>query len=775
MVVVRLLLGLSLVCFGWIVQAAALNVEQAEEWRIQLNDQVMFYEEMSGNASAEQIGRLGEGTEGFVPLQQLENPNTRTKGTWWIKVDLVNLGPSDHSLMLIMSPGALFQSVEFFRRNQLGWEPFDRELAESLDLLLTQRFHALPVTLRPGEPTTILIRTTGVAPSQLVPYLYSSNVFNEHLVNSTLWDGLLFGGLLALAWTAWMLGLFSHSRVFALLGFLSISTLCVEALRRGYGDFQTWIGLPEWSYRAPLVVGNLTILIFVLFVLEISRAEQIKMPFRRLLVGWAFYCFGTMWLAAYGDVHLVLWLTEYIRPFLAVTLLIIAIVFIKHNVPTRNVMLAVAAFTFARVCLLVLENTGALPESITNLSMGAVRMNPLFALTSFLVNLTLLAAWVAHVGKQRKAALEQISRLEHEENQRLTEEVARQTSALNKALEYAAEKSRQQTQIVGYISHDLRAPLATISGYTNLIEQSATAKQKPHFDAITRSVDYQMTLIDDILDYATAELKPLSLEPECVEMAPYLDEIAQHAHALSRQQNNSFEFHVPHTIPRAAFIDGRRMRQVLLNLLSNSAKFTRNGTLQLELHAWKLSETWRMRFVCVDSGGGIDSMQQGKVFQKFKQLDPNADGVGLGLYIAQSILKNMGGELTLESAVGVGSRFSFEIEVPAVDDMVISWTAPRSLAEQQLSESKSNTRSALVYSDLADDDSASDLVPLPPVDIRGELAKMTRQGDLTEIEAWLAVMPKRYPESQRYFQLIGDAMSRLDLDAVERLALKTLP
>src|SRR5690606_11514069 len=126
----------------------------------------------------------------------------------------------------------------------------------------------------------------------------------------------------------------------------------------------------------------------------------------------------------------VYWLTEHLRPFFSLTLLAVALLFIKKNARTRKLMLAVAVFSLTRAGLLALETYGALPDYIANLSMGTVRLNPVIALAGFFINLTLLSAWLAHVGLQRKRALEEVARLLRDENRRLSEEVARQTASL---------------------------------------------------------------------------------------------------------------------------------------------------------------------------------------------------------------------------------------------------------------------------------------------------------------------------------------------------------
>ena len=738
--------------------ASAIDVGEKSEWSRQLVDQTLVFQDTSGEMTAQQVGALPNDATGFQRIQQLGEPGRISPEPWWSKVELFNSSEIMHSLCLILSPGASFRSVAFYVHRDGVWIPAEQAAHEhSMTGPTHQRFNATDLTLVPGARETLLIRTTGTAPIYLAPYLFSEQVFHDYLSRSSLWNGVLFGGLMALVWTAAMLGFFARSKPFFLLSLLSLVTLLLEALRRGYGRHYFSSEFSEWSYRGPVVLGNLAIVLFVVFVLEIAKSEKVRVPLRKLLLGWVGYLVGVILLAALGDIYLAHWLTDNIRPFLTLTLLVITVLFIGKSVPNRKLMLGIAMFSIARVSLIAFEKHGVLPDFIDNLSVGALRMNPILALSAFFINLTILAGWVAHVGKQRKAALEEIARLQREENQRLVAEVVRQTAALNEALDYADKKNRQQNQIVSYVSHDLRAPLVTISGYVQLLELDARPEQKPQLGAIRRSVDYQMTLIEDILGYATAELRPLALSPTLVPLPEFLDEIVQHATALSTQQRNRFAIDVSSPIPTKVWMDSRRLRQVLLNLLSNAAKFTNKGIISLDLRATQSGSQWQLYLAICDSGAGIDPSRRAQIFDEFYQPDPAPQGFGLGLYIAQSIVKSMGGTLSLESAVGLGSRFSFEISVTAGDELTTQWKPPLYSPTKVKTDSHRDAGPAPSHA-------------MPPRTLRIELAEMAKGGHLSDMENWLRDMASQYPECKAYFEQVGEAIAKLDFDAVEQLA-----
>lgn len=775
--VIRHLVWLLWLCLALVfgpAQAGLVDVAGQLEWNKRLSEQALVYEDMSGAMGPDQIAALPTGPGSFRSASQVRNPGIRSFAPWWVKVSLANTGDTSRLVRVVLNPGTVFHTADFYTEAGTGWRLAGRETdapGAASNETRTTRFHSVVVDLPPGANKTLLIRTTGAAPTQLAPYLYTDSLFQDYLSKSAIWDGLLFGGLLALAWAAWMLALFTRSRPFLVLGLLSFVALLTEAVRRDYIPFIS--DAVEWSYRAPLVLGNLSILLFLVFVLEIARSENVRLPLRRLFVAWILYNVALVVIAAFGDVYLIYWLNHYLRTFQSLTLLLIAVLFILQNAPTRKLMLAVAAFSVARAALMVLENNGTLPSYIADLSIGALRMNPVLALSSFFLNLTLLAAWVAHVGNQRKAAMDKISEMQREENRRLTKEVTRQTAALNKALAYADEKNRQQTQIVSYISHDLRAPLSTASGYTKLIERTATDEQKPLLRAIERSIDYQLALIDDILAYATAELKPLATEPHRVQLSDYLDEITVHAVALSKQHDNEFTIRVSSQIPKTIYVDGRRLRQVLLNLLSNAAKFTRRGHIRLIVSATQQPDdtSWRLYFAISDSGIGIDTEVQAQIFQEFSQADEDSGGVGLGLYIAQSILRSMGSELDLESSPNNGTTFRFHLDVEAPDTNMLIWASPADQIADMFNETTSHVPSSVLAATPSAPDTVDASDAVPPPHIRNALALMARDGQLSDIERWLGTMSARYPAYTAYLDKIQEAVSRLDLEAVERLAL----
>lgn len=300
-------------------------------------------------------------------------------------------------------------------------------------------------------------------------------------------------------------------------------------------------------------------------------------------------------------------------------------------------------------------------------------------------------------------------------------------AALNADLEIALadakNKNRQKVEVLGYIGHDLRAPLAAISGYSALLFAGAHHKQHPMLRTIQRNVKYQLDLIDELLEYAKAELQPLTITPAATDLPLLLQDVADYAAGLCTPQDNRFLFEATGPISRQLGLDGKRLRQVLLNLLSNAAKFTRGGTVALTVGAQPDSaQGCILHFAVSDTGMGIDLGRSADIFSAFQPVGADSQGSGLGLFIAQRIVTAMGSALHVASAPGQGSTFSFVLSAPVIDASPSNWPLP---AQPEAGSSIIRPKITLARNTMPDDRSLD------------ELAELALHGRLTDIEAWI--------------------------------------
>ncbi|MFI5356733.1 MAG: ATP-binding protein [Opitutales bacterium] len=257
-------------------------------------------------------------------------------------------------------------------------------------------------------------------------------------------------------------------------------------------------------------------------------------------------------------------------------------------------------------------------------------------------------------------------------------EVRKNETILRDAKERAEAGDRAKSHFLATMSHEVRTPLNGIVGFTNLLlETPLTPEQREYMQTIRSSGEALIQLTNDILDFARIESGKLKLEiqpcdpRECIEDA--LDLMA----AKASEKKIELLHWVENDVPAIVQADGGRLRQVLINLVNNAVKFTEIGEVSVTLSASRpagaepgRADDWELTFVVRDTGIGIAAGQQEKLFRPFSQLDEASTrrfgGTGLGLAISSNLAGLMGGAISLQSEVGVGSTFTFTVKAPAV-------------------------------------------------------------------------------------------------------------
>lgn len=241
-------------------------------------------------------------------------------------------------------------------------------------------------------------------------------------------------------------------------------------------------------------------------------------------------------------------------------------------------------------------------------------------------------------------------------------------AAREAALAEAERLARVRSEFLAQMSHELRTPLNGILGYAQILQRDKTLseRQLTGLGVIQQSGEHLLTLINDILDFAKVEAGKLQLFPTNIPLAPFLRVIANIISVKAEQKDLIFVVETPPDLPEGIHADEKRLRQVLLNLLSNAVKFTEHGQVTLRL---RRSSPSRLRFDVEDTGVGIGVDQLKRLFQPFEQVgdaQQRAGGTGLGLAISRQLVRMMGDDIRVESQLGQGSTFWFELETPVV-------------------------------------------------------------------------------------------------------------
>lgn len=240
---------------------------------------------------------------------------------------------------------------------------------------------------------------------------------------------------------------------------------------------------------------------------------------------------------------------------------------------------------------------------------------------------------------------------------------------LRSAKDLAENSVRLKEIFMANMSHEIRTPMNAILGMTRLLDKTnLDSKQQEYVNALTYSADNLLLIINDILDFSKIDSGNLDIVPVPNNLRKLFDNMTQLMSPKAEERNNYLKVNLDSDIQEMYEFDGVRLNQVFLNLVGNSVKFTRDG--EVEIHA-KIIEnkhyTDVIRFAVKDSGIGISQENLEKIFESFIQADNTTEkefgGTGLGLAISKKIVKMMGGELMVESEIGVGSEFYFELEL----------------------------------------------------------------------------------------------------------------
>ena len=250
------------------------------------------------------------------------------------------------------------------------------------------------------------------------------------------------------------------------------------------------------------------------------------------------------------------------------------------------------------------------------------------------------------------------------------EERTREVEEKSRQLELA---SQHKSQFLSSMSHELRTPLNAIIGLTEMMVTNAarfgTEKAAEPLRRVHRAGSHLLGLINQVLDLSKIEAGKLELSPDWVNLTPLINEVVDTARPLAEQNNNRLMVKCQENLGSLT-VDPMRLRQILLNLLSNACKFTKQG--EVTLLARKLvNEGHWIEFAVSDTGIGMTPEQQAKLFEEFTQADSSTarqyGGTGLGLAITRKLARMMGGDVTLTSEAGKGSTFT--VRLPADTDM----------------------------------------------------------------------------------------------------------
>lgn len=247
-----------------------------------------------------------------------------------------------------------------------------------------------------------------------------------------------------------------------------------------------------------------------------------------------------------------------------------------------------------------------------------------------------------------------------------------QNKELARLRDEAEAAERAKAALLANTSHEIRTPLNAITGMSELLaEEDLSPTAQGYLQTIRTSSEHLLHVVDDILDVSKLEADRFDLEAIPFPLRDCIDDVIEILAPRAGQKGLELRTDVGRDVPDAIVGDPTRLRQILVNLVSNAVKFTPEGRVELRVRRAGEGASHRLRFEVEDTGIGVPEESQADLFKPFAQLDPSTTrrygGSGLGLSISRRLVEKMGGRIGIHSTVGEGSTFWFEIPVVETD------------------------------------------------------------------------------------------------------------
>lgn len=634
---------------GFFVVIASLSQAQdaKEAYPVSIHDQALIWD--LGKEFVPLIRLLSEPSENrFEPLP---NPNTNlgfTDHHYWVKFSLENTDSKTKTLYLetarpITDVADLYLQAE-------GQEPLiiqNGDMMPFVDREISHRKLLFPITLTPNSSTEFFLHLKSDGEVINLPLVLHDGT---SLIESTFTDQLVFGvfyGILLLAALTYLFFYFGiKEKSFILYVSYVISIALLHSSLDGY-FFQYILGTPGWfADRSLLIFATVSAIL-------LNRYSQAFVQVKTFAKGLN----ATINVVNFSLALLLVGILLYDAGKPLYYPLVNALGFI-------GVLLAVASIVMSFFKRKPVDAFFAL--GFTSLTLGFV----IFILNNFsLIENSFLTENSAKLGTGLEILFLSLSMANRIRILRTEKEKAQEL-----ALQRSEESNEIKSIFLSNVSHELRTPLNAILGLSqSIMREIQDEKIKENLEVIKYSSVSLLSSIDDILDYSKIEKGELNLEQKPFDFQKVLGEVKVLAHQQSRDKGLKFSFEEQVPLPKKLQGDATRLRQILMNVINNSIKFTPQGEVKLSItEIQEKGDSLMLNFEITDTGGGIQKEKLDRIFESFiqEQIDDKRKfgGFGLGLCIVKSLTQLYQGSVSIQSEVGKGTKVSISLTFGKVEE-----------------------------------------------------------------------------------------------------------
>lgn len=713
---------------------------------------------------SERVEWLQDRAARLDPLQAMAAPDWRpatrddlnqgvSESAVWLRLRVENRSLHERTRWLTLGSPRL-EWVEFYRFAP-GAPAWDGTAVGGLGRALERRpvsglVSIFPVTLAAGESATLLLRVAGRTRLLMKPELWEPMNYRSRESDLIVRQLAPISAVLGVVLYMLVHGLARRSRDMLLLaGWLCLMAL-YELAFDGYLYRFFFSSGGELAVRATLVLSNLCVILCAVFTLSFLRLYQ-QRGWRLAYLLYIAANLVNLMRTAFDDLFAANLVTV---PLLLLFFLVWPISILaawRHRVANAGLYFVATLSLWASIILRLLEQEGWLSSDF--ILADSLTLSPSLGLALVMVFGLLRRDY----GEQKayRAAQAALLKSRQDEQQRLEVLVRERTQSLQDATIAAEEAHHARGELLARVNHDLLRPVSEIVELAAPLEQ-AGGQPAEYGAVIHRSATHLLGLIDDLIVEASQDGAVEEIRSQPVETRSLLAGLAFEAEGLVLAGGNEFVFHPAPDLPPCIRVDSRRLRQILINLLDNAAKFTRAGRVEFRVDADAVSSTPRLIFTVRDSGPGMSASQLAVVFEPYRRAAETAGfpGLGLGLAIARHWTERMGGEIIANSAPGQGTTMRVLLPVELPDPC----TVPPSAAPQGVAAPR-----------------AEEELAVPAAELLAEASALLRLGAVSDLEDWAAGLLASQPQHAAFARRVAELAGHADLRALARLLQRPAP